>query len=71
MTTYRGRITRPMPYQSGTGRKRNIPVGPCLVENERGRSMDIIWGALGERCVALPVEEVEAAQADGHLVLLD
>jgi hypothetical protein len=33
--------------------------------------MDIIWGTHGERCVALPVEEIEAAQTHGHLVLLD
>jgi hypothetical protein len=36
-----------------------------------GRSVDIIWGTLGQRSAALPVEEIEAAQEQGHLVLLD
>lgn len=71
MTTYRGRITHPVPYESGSGRKHNNPAGPCLVENERGRSMDVFWGAHGERCVALPLEDIEAAQAQGHLVMVD
>ena len=60
-----------MPYLSDTGRKHNIPVGPCLMENNGGRSIDIIWGARGQSSVALPVEEIEAAQDHGHLVLLD
>jgi hypothetical protein len=36
-----------------------------------GRSIDIIWGARGQSSVALPVEEIKAAQDQGHLVLLD
>ena len=35
------------------------------------RSIDIVWGARGQSCVALPVEEIQAAQDKGHLVLLD
>jgi hypothetical protein len=71
ITTHRARITGPVPYLSGSGRKQNIPIGPCLVESLGGTSFDIIWGARGQSSVALPVEEVEAAQDDGHLVLID
>jgi hypothetical protein len=42
-----------------------------MVESLGGRSIDIVWGALGQSCAALPIEEIEAAQAMGHLVLLD
>lgn len=71
ITTHRARITGPVSYLSGSGRKQNIPVGPCLVESLGGRSIDIIWGTRGQSSVALPVEEIEAAQDLGHLVLLD
>jgi len=71
LTTHHARITGPVPYRAGTGRKQNIPIGPCLVEHVGGQSIDIIWGARGQSCVALPVEEIEAAQDHGHLVLLD
>jgi hypothetical protein len=71
ITTHRARITGPVPYQSGSGRTQNIPIGPCLVERLGGRSIDIIWGTRGQRSVALPVEAIEAAQDHGHLVLLD
>ncbi len=70
-TTHRARITGPIAYLSGSGRKQNIPIGPCLVERLGGRSIDIIWGTRGQSSVALPVEEIEAAQDQGHLVLLD
>jgi len=71
ITTHHARITGPVSYRAGTGRKQNIPIGPCLVEGIGGRSIDIIWGTRGQSSVALPVEEIEAAQDDGHLVLLD
>lgn len=69
--THRARITGPVSYLAGTGRKQHIPIGPCLVESLGGQLMDIIWGAQGQRSVALPVEEVEAAQHQGNLLLLD
>ncbi len=69
--THRARITGPVTYQSGSGRKQHIPIGPCLVEGSGGQLIDIIWGARGQSSVALPVEEIEAAQTHGHLVLLD
>jgi hypothetical protein len=71
ITTHRARITGPIAYRAGSGRKQNIPMGPCLVEMLGGKSIDIIWGARGQSSVALPIEEIEAAQDHGHLVLLD
>jgi hypothetical protein len=69
--THRARITGPVSYLAGSGRKQNIPIGPCMLESLGGRSIDIIWGKRGERSVALPAEEIKAAQEHGHLVLLD
>ena len=71
ITTHRARIIGPVSYRSGTGRKQNISIGPCLVEISGGRLIDIIWGVRGQSSVALPIEEVDAAQDHGHLVLLD
>ena len=71
ITTHRARIVGPVSYRAGTGRRQNLPIGPCLVESLGGRSIDIIWGSRGQSSVALPVEEIEAAQDQGHLVLLD
>jgi hypothetical protein len=71
ITTHHARITGPLSYLSGKGRKQTIPVGPCLVECIGGRSIDIIWGERGQRSVALPIEEIQAAPDHGHLVLLD
>lgn len=70
ITTHRARITGPVTYLSGSGRKQNIPIGPCLVESRGGRSIEIIWGARGQSSVAMPIEAIEAAQDQGHLVLL-
>ncbi len=71
ITTRRARVTGPIAYLTGSGRKQNIPIGPCLVECLGGRSIDIIWGARGQSSVALPIEEIKAAQDDGYLVLLE
>ena len=72
ITTHRARITGPVPYRAGTGRrKQNIPIGPCMVESLGDRCIEIVWGARGQSSVALPMEEIEAAQDLGHLVLLD
>jgi hypothetical protein len=71
VTTHRARITGPIAYVTGSGRKQNIPFGPCLVECLGSRSIDIIWGARGQSSVALPIEAIQAAQDDGHLVLLE
>jgi len=71
ITTHRARITGPVSYLAGSGRKQNIPIGPCLVESISGRSIDIIWGERGQSSAALPIEEVQAARDHGHLVILD
>ena len=71
ITTHRARITGPVPYLNGSGRRQNIPVGPCLLEGLGGRSVDIIWGTRGQKSVALSVDEIADAREHGHLVLLD
>jgi hypothetical protein len=71
ITTHRARITGPISYGEDNGRKQSIPIGPCLVECSGGRSVDIISGTQGQSSVALRVEEMDAAQDHGQLVLLD
>jgi hypothetical protein len=72
ITTRSARITDPIPFLAEPGRPQSIPVGPCLIEAVDGRSsVDIIWGARGQNCATLPIEEVQAAQSHGYLVLLD
>jgi hypothetical protein len=71
ITTHSARITGPVSYLSGGGRKQNIPVGPCLVESLGGQLVDIIWGTRGQSSVALPVDQVKAARDLGNLVLID
>lgn len=70
-TTHRARITGPVSYMAGNGRKQSIPLGPCLLESLGGRLIDIIWGTRGQSSAALPIEAIEAAKDHGHLVLLD
>lgn len=69
--THRARITGPVSYQSGSGRTHNIPIGPCLIESAGEHSIEVIWGDQAQRCVALPIEEIKAAQDQGCLVFLD
>lgn len=71
ITTHSARITGPVPYVAASGRRQHIPIGPCLIESRGGPSIDIVWGADGQSCVMLPVEEMQAAQYRGSLVLLD
>jgi len=70
-TTHLARITGPVAYVSGSGRKQHIPIGPCLVEGLGAHSSDIIWGTRGQRCATLRLEAIEAAKGAGHLVLID
>jgi hypothetical protein len=70
-TTRSARVTGPVLYTSKAGRKSRIPLGPCLVEHDDSDRVDIIWGVQGQRCAVLPRVDVEAAEAVGHLVLLD
>jgi hypothetical protein len=71
ITTHSAHITGPVDYLSDSGRRQNIPIGPCLGERLSGRLIDIAWGARGQSSVALPAEEIEASRDSGRLVLLD
>jgi hypothetical protein len=71
VTTHSARITGPVPYLASGGLKNHIPLGPCLVEQVDGHLVDIIWGTSGQLSAALPLDEVKAAEEQGHLVLLD
>jgi hypothetical protein len=71
ITTYSARITGPVPYTAAGGTARNIPLGPCLLEQVDKHSIDIIWGSHGESSAALPSGEVDAAREVGNIVLLD
>ncbi len=71
ITTHTARITGPVTYLAASGRRVNIPLGPCMVERVDGQLTDIVWGARGQSSAALPSEAVQAAQDQGHLVLLD
>jgi hypothetical protein len=71
ISTRCARIVGPVSYRSSAGHLETIPIGPCLVETLDGRSIDIIWGDRGQRCAAMALEAMAAAQDEGHLVLLD
>ena len=71
MATHSARITGPILYKAPDGHAHNIPLGPCLVERLDDRLIDIIWGKDGQRSAALPSEEVESAEQQGNLILLD
>ena len=70
-TTHNGRIVGPVPYLRAGGLEALIPLGPCLVEQLDGRSVDIFWGESGDKTAALSFEALEAAEDSGHLVVLD
>jgi hypothetical protein len=70
-TTHSARITGPVAYLSTGGKRANIPLGPCLVEELDGEVVDIVWGPTGERSTMIPLQALEAAEDSGNLVLLD
>ncbi len=70
-TTHSGRITGPVHYSGAGGDDALIPLGPCLVEQLDGRSVDIFWGESGDKTAALSFEALEAAEDKGHLVVFD
>ncbi len=70
-TTHGGRITGPVHYVGEGGHEALIPLGPCLVEQLDGRSVDIVWGESGDRTAALSFEALEAAEDNGHLIVLE
>jgi len=70
-TTHSARITGPVPYLSTGGKRANIPLGPCLVEELDDGVVDIVWGPQGQRSTLMPLQAFEAAEEGGNLVLLD
>lgn len=65
------RITGPVPYTTASGSRRNIPLGPCLLESRDTQRIEIVWGRNGQSATALPFADVTAARANGNLILLD
>jgi hypothetical protein len=70
-TTHRARVTGPVPFDTGIGDRQHIPLGACLIERQNEKSIDIIWGAYGQKSASLPMEALQSAQDQGNLVLLD
>ena len=70
-TTHSGRITGPVHYLGASGDEAVIPLGPCLVEQMDGRSVDIFWDESGDKTAALSCEALEDAEERGHLVVID
>ncbi len=70
-TTHIGRITGPVHYSGHGGGAAVVPLGPCLVEQVEGRMVIVFWGENADEAAALSFEAVEAAEGNGHLVVLD
>ena len=70
-TTHGARVIGPLHYLASGGVSASIPLGPCLVEQVDGRSVDICWGDIGDQYAKLSFEELEAAEGKGLLVILD
>ncbi|MEP7296107.1 MAG: hypothetical protein ABI702_07955 [Burkholderiales bacterium] len=70
-TSHSARIIGPVTYVANGGRQMKIPLGPCLVEQGDGHTVDIVWGAKGQNSTALPPTAFESAEDSGYLVLLD
>lgn len=70
-TTHTGRITGPVHYSGEGGQDAVIPLGPCLVEQSGGHSVDIFWGESGDKTASLSFEALEAAEGNGHLLVFD
>jgi len=69
--THSARITGPVSYLTAQGQEHQIPIGPCLLENAGGTSVDICWGAKGQNSAVLPVDAVKTALNSGNMLLLD
>ena len=52
-TMHSARITGPIPGLGIGGKESLIPLGPCLVEQLDGHSVDICWGEAGDKTAAL------------------
>ena len=70
-TTSSARITGPVHYSGEGGHDALIPVGPCLVERLDGGSVHIVWGENGDKTASLSFQALEAAEDNGHLIVID
>jgi len=70
-TTRSARITGPVAFETAGGERQHIPLGPCLVDSNDGRSVDIIWGLHGQKSAELSLAALREARDSGSLVLLD
>ncbi len=70
-TTHGARVIGPVHYLNAGGIDVSIPLGPCLVEQFDGRSVDIFWGDIGDQRAELSFKDLEAAEGRGNLVILD
>ncbi len=70
-TTHGARVIGPVHYLAAGGRDASIPLGPCLVEQFDGRSVDIYWGDIGDQRAVLTFRDLEVAEGKGNLVILD
>jgi hypothetical protein len=69
--THTARVTNPIRVVAHDGRARTIPVGPCLIEELEGDLVDVVWGRTGEKSLVMPTTQVQSAEREGKLVLLD
>ena len=69
--THSARVTDPIRVVADDGHARTIPVGPCLVEELDGDLVDVVWGRAGEKSLVMPTTQIESAEREGKLVLLD
>lgn len=65
------RIVSSVSYLAEDGQRCAIPKGPCLIEKLEGPRVEVVWGAKGQNCTTLALDDVENAEAGGNLVLLD
>jgi len=69
-TTSQARVTGAVAYRE-RGAQRTFPLGPCLLERTDGKTPEIIWGAHGQHCAPLSLQEMARAESDGDLVVLE
>lgn len=71
LTTHSGRVTGPLTFRKTNGERGNVPLGPCIVEEDDEGSVDVFWGDSGELSAVLTSQEAREAANEGNLVLLD
>ncbi|MES2992498.1 MAG: hypothetical protein V4844_13845 [Pseudomonadota bacterium] len=69
--THSARVTGSLTLLAQDGQRQTIPAGPCLIEELEDDLVDLVWGRAGEKSLVVPTTEVESAERDGKLVLLD